>query len=246
MNLKILVFEDNPIAAMNLQISLSNIGYSDVISCSRLSDVFKTIANYEFDLAILDIHSDEDERAGINIAKMLNRSGDIPIIYSTGQMEYLNDTVETEYRAILKKPFSEGNLSKAIDKVIEDFQKKNNFPTIQMPQKKKKIFIKDGTTNYRVHRENILYLAAEDKCVRLCTIGKEFVMSTTLTWMEKEINDDEFIKISRKYLVNFQNVLSFNHEKLEFTNGAKFSISKQAHSRLKERAGAVKRKKSRF
>ena len=111
---RILVVEDEPLVAMNLEDMLTGLGHIVTATATRIDKALSLVEVSEFNLAVLDINL-----AGSNtfqVAAILRRRG-IPFIFTSGYgVDGLIDGYRGEY--LLTKPFSVRQLELMIARVL--------------------------------------------------------------------------------------------------------------------------------
>ena len=111
---RVLVVEDEPLVAMNLEDMLTGLGHIVTATATRIDKALSLVEVSEFNLAVLDINL-----AGSNtfqVAAILRRRG-IPFIFTSGYgVDGLIDGYRGEY--LLTKPFSVRQLELMIARVL--------------------------------------------------------------------------------------------------------------------------------
>lgn len=112
---RILIVEDEILIAMMLEDMLDELGCRVVATVANAADAVAAIEAHPIDAAILDVNLEGGR--SFAVADALAGHG-IPFLFSTGYGEH---TVEAQYpnRPILKKPFSMGDLARALSRVLQ-------------------------------------------------------------------------------------------------------------------------------
>lgn len=113
---KILIVEDEGITALEIQNKIEEWGYEVVDVVSSGEEAVKTALDLEPDLILMDIVL-KDKLNGIEAAKIIKRSHDVPVIYLTayGDEETLQNAKFTVPQAYILKPFEENELRFAVE-----------------------------------------------------------------------------------------------------------------------------------
>ncbi len=103
---RILILEDDPFEAEQLQLNLTERGYHVLAVVDNAKDCMEYIRGGEIDLLIIDIIL-EGEMDGIDVAEMIGRFYNMPFIYLTahGTDELLTRAEQTRPVAYLLKPY---------------------------------------------------------------------------------------------------------------------------------------------
>ncbi len=116
---KILIVEDEGITALNIKNLLENWGYKNPLIASNSYEALQNASNSQPDLILMDINLDEDID-GIEIAKNLQDTFDIPIIYLTAHSDevIIERAKLTEHYGYIVKPFNDKELKITIDMAL--------------------------------------------------------------------------------------------------------------------------------
>ncbi len=126
--LKILITEDETLAALDLRRRLSNMGYDVPPVATSGEEAVERSGALEPDLVLMDImlHGSVD---GIEAAQRIRRQSDIPVIYLTANAD--NETVarlrDTEAAGFILKPYRERELQVSIEMAIKNHQLKQQL-----------------------------------------------------------------------------------------------------------------------
>lgn len=114
-DITILIVEDEPIVALDIKSTLSKLGYIITDCVANYDDALSSIKSNEPDLIFMDIHL-ENSKNGIEIAKEVKKSKNIPIIYLTAfsDDETIQKAIETNPINYLIKPFKREELKSSI------------------------------------------------------------------------------------------------------------------------------------
>ena len=115
MNEAVLIVEDNALVAMEIKEMLMQMGYHTIYHANSYEKAIRLYNTHHPILTLLDINLGQ-EKDGIDIAKYIRKSDDIPIIYLTSYND--EDTIKrasfTKPSTYLNKPFVYENLQTAI------------------------------------------------------------------------------------------------------------------------------------
>lgn len=113
---KILIVEDEPIVALELQDRLEKLGYNIIDTVPTGEQAIKTTKEKNPDLILMDIHL-KGKIDGIKTAQHIKQTQNIPIIYLTAYAddETLNRARITTPYAYIVKPFEERELQSNIE-----------------------------------------------------------------------------------------------------------------------------------
>lgn len=114
-DVKVLLVEDEPIPAMEIKSTLTELGYSVVGVEKRGTDALEVLEAETPSLIVMDIHL-EGEKDGIEVARVVREKYSIPIVYLTAHSdeETLNRARGTEPEGYLVKPITEEDLESTL------------------------------------------------------------------------------------------------------------------------------------
>lgn len=116
----VLVAEDEAIVALEIKVLLSQHNYNVVGIVKSGEDLIEEATYKDPDIIVSDIHL-KGKLSGIDAAKIIHQSKDIPVVFLTGDGDnstYLK-ALAASPRAFLLKPFSERKFIKSIKDSIE-------------------------------------------------------------------------------------------------------------------------------
>lgn len=148
-------------------------------------------------LIFLDIEM--PEMSGIEFLKALNVIPQV-IIYSS-QEKYALESYEYDVTDYLLKPVQYGRFIKAVNRVRERFDKKEN-PVKQSTE----IFIKNNSSLVRVKFDDILWIEALENYVVLNTFKEKYTIHFTMKSIADKMPADRFMRIHRSFIVNFSKI----------------------------------------
>ncbi|WP_345984994.1 response regulator [Sulfurimonas sp. HSL-1656] len=112
---KVMIVEDDPVTAMNLQIALENQGYEVAATVDSSIQAPNKIKVYEPDIVLVDISLQEDAD-GIELAKYIREKHALPFIYLTAHSDanIIDEAKQTEPYGYIVKPFDPESLHATI------------------------------------------------------------------------------------------------------------------------------------
>jgi DNA-binding LytR/AlgR family response regulator len=195
---KILIVEDEPIIASDIEMTLEELGYQVVGIEDNAEDALTLIEKTHPDLVLLDINL-EGDIDGIMLAEDINSQFQIPFVFLTSNADKLtiNRVKRTNPSGFIVKPFSEKDLQSNIEIAL--------FSKPDKPIKpRRNFFIKDGGSLVKIKVDDLLFLKADDNYTRLFTLEKSYILSSTLKKVAEKLPFDNFIRIHRSYIINIQ------------------------------------------
>jgi len=227
MSIKILIVEDEILIAEDMSADLEDLGYIVVGIALSGDECIESVERYSPDIVLMDVKI-KGSIDGIEIAHILKRKKNIPIIFITSNTDSqtMKRAIESKPQAFLSKPYNRKELGIAIELAINnhnegEFSKKNN----DEPTLNSSIFVKNGELYSRIELDSIFYIEAAGS---YCTVNAEkgdFILSNNLSHFKNKVNNPNFIRIHRSFIVNIQKVDGFDTNHV-IVNGKELPISK--------------------
>ena len=119
----ILIVEDEPLAAMDMQESLERMGHAVVGILASGDEVPAAVLSLRPDVVIMDIHL-KSYIDGIDAVSRIRLLSDVPVIYVTAYPArcLMDRAMKTAPAAYLEKPIDESLLKSCIEKALSDLQ----------------------------------------------------------------------------------------------------------------------------
>ncbi len=204
----VLVIEDSPIEAKNLELSLECLGYRVIATARSVHEAKRLFREKKPDIVIIDIELGKEKLGGIEIAEYIHESPETTIvIYLTQNKDrrIISSAVKTYPSDYLPKPYNDNQIAVSIMKGIENkalWQSKLD-DSIAFTGK---LFIPQNKMNANpvaTSVQNILYLEADGAYCNIILInGTRSRLSQNLRVVTEKLPPSLFIRIHKKYTVN--------------------------------------------
>jgi len=196
---KILIVEDEPIISSDIEMTLEDLGYEVTDIVDNAEDAMLSITNNSPHLILLDINLEGDVD-GIMLAEDINENFKIPFIFLTSNADKLtiNRVKRTQPSGFIVKPFVDKDLQSNIE--IALFSKKNQSNNLD--KKSTSFFVKDGGSLVKVNIDDIMFIQADDNYSRIFSTQKNYIISSTLKKVTERLDENQFIRIHRSYIIN--------------------------------------------
>jgi two-component system LytT family response regulator len=211
--------------------------------CSNGFDAIKKINELKPDLIFLDIQMPK-----ISGFEMLELVEEPPvIIFTTAFDQYAIKAFEVNAADYLLKPFSEERFNNALKKSFNHLQDKFEHDSvikniIDHNEKKieflERVVIKEGSKISIIPVETIKWIEAQDDYIMInCDQGR-FLKQKTMKYFENHLNENNFIRIHRSYIINvdfIQHLEQTGKEsyQLILKNGTQLPVSKTGLGKLR-------------
>ena len=244
--MKCIIIDDEPLARMVIKEYLQS--YADIEVVQECNDGFegvKAIQQLQPDLIFLDIQM--PKITGFEMLELIDNPPQV--IFTTAFEEYAIKAFEAEAVDYLLKPFSKERFDKAIQKIVLEKPAIVSPKTLDIlevatksPTQSNRIVVKDGGKIKIIPVGQIHYLEAADDYVKIHTAEGVFLKKKTMQYFEDSLQQQQFIRIHRSYIVNAQLITRIDpYEKdshiVLLITGIKLPVSKAGYIRLKEVLG---------
>lgn len=227
---KCIIIDDEPIAIKVIQ---EHIEKFENIECvkgyTRAIDAIEILSKEKIDLLFLDINM-----PGISGIEFLKSLANPPkVIFTTAYRNFAVDAFELDAIDYLVKPISFQRFLKAISK----FHSLVKIPGETIQEKKEDkdyIILKSDKKNYKIQFKDILYIESLDNYIKVCTADFSIICYESLSGIEKELPEADFMRIHRSYIINYSKVDVFTSSFVEIAK-RKFTIGRNFKDEVTKR-----------
>jgi two-component system, LytTR family, response regulator len=240
-----IIVDDEPLARSIVKEYLSAQDQVEVVQeCNDGFEGVKAIMHHKPHLVFLDIQMPK-----INGFEMLELLEEKPsVIFTTAFDEYAIKAFEAHAVDYLLKPFTKERFDKALEKFFNQapVQKKNTEELLQavnhLPSQSERIVVKTAGKIKIIPIPEILFLEAADDYVKVHTKEGSFLKNKTMSFFEKALPQEQFVRTHRSYIINVQEITRIDPYEKEnhlaiLRSGAKLPVSKSGYGKLKEVLG---------
>lgn len=209
MGIKILIIEDQLLIAEDIAAQLEELDYDVVGIASNHDETMQLMKEDWPDLIISDIMLGEE--SGIDIVTEVLKIKKLPIIYLTGNSETITvkKAMKTQPAAYMVKPFKASEFSINIDLAIHNFKNQTSEESSSKVTSDS-IFVPNRHTFVRIKKKDIYMVVADGSYIKIYLKDKKYQLSTNLKNFIAQLDDPDFLRISRKYLINTNHVHEIN------------------------------------
>lgn len=222
--MKTIIIEDEKLAAERLEELIHEIDPSIEIvdKLTSVENSIKYLKQNKSDLIFLDIQLED----GLSFSIFDKVEIDVPIIFTTAYDQYAIKAFKLNSVDYLLKPIKKDELRESLNKYkniktsyLMDFEE--IIKSIQSKEfsYKKRFLIQYGQKIKKVETSEIAYFYAMEKNVFLTTLnGSTFPIDYTLDKLQEAIDPENFFRINRKMIVNFnaiKNMIPFSRSRIK-------------------------------
>jgi DNA-binding LytR/AlgR family response regulator len=212
--IRILVVEDEPLYAEQLEAALQDLGYEPVGPAADARIAMALHRTETIDLALLDVHL-RGTTDGIALAGQLLAHRPIPIIFLTSHAD--RHTFERAQHlgpaAYLTKPVELEALSRALALAVHNFTAQRTAPEVAaaavpppagtLPDA---LFVKENGLLEKIRLSNVQSVMAEDKLCCLTLAERTVHVRMALRELVQYLPPEQFVQIQRSYYVNIEHI----------------------------------------
>lgn len=218
--MKIAICEDNEIDLSVLKQELEKYFSSRLMGQGSVSyycftngeDFLAGSEGFKYDLVILDIYM--DFMNGMDVARCIRKENKIvPIVFITNSDDYALEGYEVDASGYLMKPICREKLSSMLDHI---------FPSA----------VKDGAIRFSCKRQiieletaMIMFIESMGRTLLIhCCDGELYKTNEKLDDMEKRIDNPDFLRCHKSYLVNMRYISKIGNGCFFLADGVRVSI----------------------
>ena len=147
------------------------------------------------------------EITGIEFLKQLSKySPNTKVVLVTAYKQYALDAIQNNAFDFITKPIDKNELRRVVHKIIAALKRES---TETIPETNQRILLKTTEGHHYVSVDTVLFLEADGNYTNLILRnGKKLLSSVNLGRIIDEFPKEQFIRISRKHIIN-KNYLTF-------------------------------------
>lgn len=228
MAIKVLIVEDEVLVAEEIAADMEDYGFEITEITISSEECLVSIENNAPNIILMDINIKGD-KDGIETAKIIHQTYNIPIIYLTANTDSktLKRALETNPNAFISKPYHKKDLYTAIEIACN----KHNEAIIEAQNLvvNDSFFVKDGDYYTKLKFDEINYIEADGSYCNIYAQSKKFTLSTNLNHFQNNHKSQVFVRTHRSYIININMVEAFDKDSV-IINSKSIPISK-AHQK---------------
>ena len=206
---RILIVEDEPFIAENLQEMLSIFGYEDTEIASSANSAIKAIKTSRPDLALLDVKIKGDQD-GIELGKIIKEQYQVPFVFITSysDKETINRAKHTQPLGFIVKPFTKDDVYAAIEVALFNKNRvahKSTDPLVvanPTTYSNDSIFIKKKGLLEKVKYSNLHWIEADGNHITIhAADGRDYTIRKSLKELSDKLPKDRFLRVHKSFIV---------------------------------------------
>jgi DNA-binding LytR/AlgR family response regulator len=207
-----IIIEDQPPAQRILKKYITDIGTLTLkATFSNAIEAMEFLKTEAVDLIFLDIHL--PKISGIDFLKMMQNPPHV--ILTTAFSDYALESYEFSVVDYLLKPFSFQRFVKSVAKVPS---KTEENTTKSVYNQRENIFIKSGYELIKITINDILFIKSDADYTEIILDNKKHLSSEPLRYWEENLNDKQFVRVHKSYIVNTSKIEKIIGNQLHLSN----------------------------
>lgn len=207
---RILIVEDEPFIAENLQEMLSIFGHENTEIANSANQAIKAIKTSRPDLVLLDVKIKGDQD-GIELGGIIKEQYQLPFVYITSysDKETVNRAKHTQPLGFIVKPFTKDDVYAAIEVALFNKNRiavkgSTNILASSNPTtyNNDSIFIKKKGMLEKVKYEELLWIEAAGNHITVkVEDGREYTIRKSLKEITDKLPKDRFLRVHKSFVV---------------------------------------------
>lgn len=252
--IRTLIVDDEPLARRKIRRMLARDPEVDILDdCANGQQAIAAVSSHNPDLVFLDIQMPEVD--GFDVLNSIAPTGTPFVIFVTAYDQYALRAFEVSAVDYLVKPFDRSRFEKALQRAKSRLATERgsdlNQQTLALLEELKarsshveRLVIKAGGRAFFLKTEEIDWIEAEGKYVRL-HVGKEsYLLREAISSMESQLDPKKFPRIHRSTIVNIERVRELqpwfhNEYRVILKDGTELMLSRSCRKRLGELLGSA-------
>lgn len=206
--MKCIIIDDEPMARKGMARLAGNRRELEIAgSFDSALSAMAWLAENKTDLILLDVEM--PKLNGIEFAKTI--PDETMVIFTTAYSEYALDGFEVDALDYLMKPIDPVRFNKAIDKAVAYKSLMEEAARGRQPEDQDHIVVKADRKYIRIRLDDIIYVEGLKDYLMIRLADRKIVTRMTIKSMEELLPGQQFIRVSKSYIVNKSRIESFDN-----------------------------------
>ncbi|AWW30938.1 DNA-binding response regulator [Echinicola strongylocentroti] len=234
---RILVVEDDPDIAENIEEILELLGYVNIDIANSANQAIKVIKKYRPDLVFMDIKLKGD-KDGIELGEIIQQMVDAPIVYVTSYSDpsIIERAKRIHPAGFIVKPFNTNDIHAIVEIVL--YNRRTQTTSSESPKPSAEspylvadaVYIKSDNAYERVDYGDIYYVEANGNMVSIFTKNKTYTIRKSMKEMEEKLPSNLFLRVQKSYIVQLGQIASFSTKEINLKDGAVVQVGRQYYN----------------
>ncbi|MFA6126287.1 MAG: LytTR family DNA-binding domain-containing protein [Bacteroidales bacterium] len=236
MNVKCLLVDDEPLALRVIENHIEKIQWLDIAgTCQNPVEAYEILKTKKIDLLFLDIQM--PELSGLEFLKTLRNPPQV--IFTTAYRQFATDAYDLDVLDYLVKPIGFPRFAQAVNKYLERTGKEKGIPLVtETLIERRSFFIRKGSEMVRIYVDEILYFESMKDYLQIFLKGEKIIYKARISDMEEELEDEQFLRIHKSYLVNTSKIRSVSPTEIAI-EGIRLPIGRTFKNGVQKKLGII-------
>lgn len=194
----VLIVEDEPLIAKDLEFILGDMGISLIKLAHNYEEAMAQLQSLRFDFILLDINIGS-EKDGVDLAHYINEHLHTPFIFITSY--YNKPTVAraklTQPLAYLLKPFNKYDIQINVEMALYKAEQTKENASIYLRAQ-------SGTVHLELNE--ILFLEAQDNYTEITVLNQKLLISQTLKTILEKLPAEQFVRTHKSFAIRLDKI----------------------------------------
>lgn len=173
-----------------------------------------------YDVLLLDIEMPGID--GVKLAKKIREEDEgINIIFITAITDYIGEGYNVSAINYLIKPIKEKKLYECLDRAVDKISKEEKYILLEVDKEV-----------IRIKERDILSIESFSHYIEVNTLHGKYTTRKNIGAMEKELDEDAFVRCHRSYIVSNLHIKRIGKEEIELDNGNMIPVSRRRYSKI--------------
>jgi DNA-binding LytR/AlgR family response regulator len=219
MKLNCLIIDDEPVARSGMEEYVNEVDFLNLIGkCENPLKAASYLKDHQIDLLLLDIHM--PKLSGIEFLKTLKEPP--MVIFTTAYSEYALEGYSLDIIDYLMKPVSFDRFLRAVQKASDFYALKHKAKAVDQEY----FFIKCDSKYERINFSELLFIESLQNYVVIHTGERKYITYLTLSAVEEQLPQQQFMKIHKSYLIALNKVKAIEGNEVVLQNNHHIPISR--------------------
>jgi two-component system, LytTR family, response regulator len=214
--MRVMIVDDEPLARLRLRTLLEKEGGIEIVGeAENGAEALEVVRTTAPDLIFLDVQM--PGMSGFDVIRSLGSDRLPAVIFVTAFDNFALEAFETHALDYLLKPFSDERFASALERAMKQIQREREGDLHLRLRKlvasigeersyPKRLAVRTGVRTAIVRTEEIEWIEAEGKYVRIHAGGRSHLMRDALGRLEELLDPERFCRIHRSYIVNMDRI----------------------------------------
>jgi two-component system LytT family response regulator len=204
--IRVLIVDDEPPARRKVRRFLeADPEIAEIAECGDGAQALQALESFKPDLLFLDVQM--PGRDGFAVLEAAPQPHEFHVIFLTAHDNHALRAFEAEALDYLLKPVDPGRFDRALERAKEQIELRRKRIAVNEPRRfLKRVVVEKGRREILLPVEQIDWAEADRNYIALHAGGETYTIRGTLENLARQLDPDQFARISRSQLVNLDRV----------------------------------------